>query len=288
MRRLPPLASLLAFEAAARLGSFLGAADELHLTPSAISHRVKSLEQWLGVRLFVRQTRRIALTAEGQAYVADVRAALDRLEQASARAGRPRRQALRISVAPALGAKWLAPQLHGFRKEQPGIELRLSSATGLDPVIRGDADVGIRYGRAPWPGLACRKLRDETLVVVCSPALLIADRRSAADWLAELPLLRHPLLDWHGWFEAAAIRPPPVPDGPAFDDAMLMLEAAAGGAGAALIVASLAESYLAAGTLIEPFPGRAPGKAYYAIASRDNLARAEVQLLVRWLQARAR
>ncbi|MCB1918081.1 MAG: LysR family transcriptional regulator [Rhodocyclaceae bacterium] len=288
MRRLPPFAPLLAFETAARLGSFLGAAEELHVTPSAISHRIKALEHWLGMPLFVRHPRHIALTAEGMRYLAEVRAALDRLEQASCAVGAVPRPAVRISVAPALGAKWLAPQLHAFRDEQPAIELRLSTATSLEPVSRGEADIGIRYGRPPWPGLASRKLRDETLVVVCSPSLIDGDGPVDPSVLNRLPLLRHPLLDWRDWFDTAGLRPAPNADGPSFDDAMMLLEAAVGGAGAALIVASLATTYLAAGTLIEPFPVRAPGKAYYAIASRDNLARPEVQLLIRWLQARAR
>jgi len=289
MRRLPPLHSLLAFEAAARLGSFLRAGEELNITPSAVSHRIKALEHWLGTSLFIRRPRSIALTTAGAGYLVDVARALQSIERASqrlaARAGTP----VRISVAPALGAKWLAPQLPSFQADHPEIELRLSTATTLDPVARGETDLAIRYGRPPWPGLASRKLREEILSAVCRPGLVADGRalRTPAD-LRHVPLLRHPLLDWAGWFAAAGIDDPPEPRGALFDDAVMMLEAAAAGAGVALIVASLAAPYFAAGTLVEPFQVRAPGKAYYAVASRDNLERPEVQLLVRWLQVRAR
>ncbi|MCB1955530.1 MAG: LysR family transcriptional regulator [Rhodocyclaceae bacterium] len=289
MRRLPPLHSLIAFEAAGRLGSFLRAADELRLTPSAISHRIKALEGWLGCSLFVRRPRSIALTADGQRYLEAVRRSLDRIDEATRALGSRPGATVRVSVAPALGAKWLAPQLPAFRDEQPAIDLQLSTATSLEPVSRGEADLGIRYGRPPWPGLAARKLRDEVLVVVCSPAYRASGRPLAAlEDLRLAALLRHPLLDWDHWFAAAGIDMPPNPTGPLFDDAMMMLEAAAAGTGAALMVASLAAPYLAAGALVEPFGIRAPGMAYYAIASRENFERPEVRALVRWLQAHAR
>lgn len=289
MRRLPPLHSLIAFEAAGRLGSFLRAADELHLTPSAISHRIKALEGWLGASLFVRRPRSIALTVDGQHYLDAVRRSLDKIDEATRVLGSRPAATVRISVAPALGAKWLAPQLPAFQADQPGIALQLSTASSLEPVSRGEADLAIRYGRPPWPGLAARKLRDEILVVVCSPDYRCAGRPlGSVDDLDDAVLLRHPLLDWRRWFEAAGVSEPPVATGPLFDDAMMMLEAAAAGTGAALMVASLAAPYLAAGTLVEPIGIRAPDMAYYAIASRENFERPEVRALVRWLQAHAR
>ncbi len=289
MRRLPPLPALIAFEAAARLGSFLRAGEELSITPSAVSHRIKALERWLGSSLFLRRPRAIALTPEGAGYLADVSRALQSIEQASQRLAADSGTPLRVSVAPALGAKWLAPQLPSFQAAHPQIELRLSTATSLEPVVRGEADLAIRYGRPPWPGLASRKLREETLVTVCRPGFAVNGRALATpDDLRHAALLRHPLLDWAGWFAAAGIDDPPTARGAQFDDAMMMLEAAAAGAGVALIAASLAAPYLAAGTLLEPFGIRSPGKAYYAVASRENLQWPEVQLLVRWLQDCAR
>ncbi|MCB1887326.1 MAG: transcriptional regulator GcvA [Rhodocyclaceae bacterium] len=289
MRRLPPLPALIAFEAAGRLGSFLRAAEELHLTPSAISHRIKALEAWLETSLFVRRPRSVTLTDEGRRYLDAVRHAFDRIDTATRELGNLSRATLRISVAPALGAKWLAPQLPRFRAAQPGIDLQLSTATSLEPVSRGEADVGIRYGRPPWPGLTARKLREEALVVVCSPDYRCRGAALATpEDLRHATLLRHPLLDWTRWFIAAGVGDPPAASGPLFDDAMMLLEAAAAGTGAALILGSLALPYLAAGTLVEPFGIRASDMAYYAIASRDNLERPEVRALVRWLQAQAR
>lgn len=289
MRRLPPLHTLVAFEAAARLGSFLRAAEELCITPSAVSHRIRTLEDWLDRRLFVRRTRSIALSADGARYLAEIQHGLTVIEAAGQQLRHHRSARLHVSVAPALGAKWLAAQLPAFRTEHPDIDLTLSTSTSIAPLIGGEADVGVRYGRPPWPGLVSRKLRDEQLLVVCSPGYRVAARRlNAPADLVGATLLRHPLLDWRAWFGAAGLAEPPPDDGPLFDDAMMMLEAAVSGAGVALMVALLAAPYLAAGTLVEPFALRVPDKAFYAIATRDNLERPEVRLFVRWLQARVR
>lgn len=287
--RLPPFPSLVAFEAAARCGSFLAAADELHLTPSAVSHRIKAIEAWLGVPLFERRQRQVALTAAGRDYLAEIQPALMRIEAASAALRGPRSRVLRLSVAPAIGAKWFVGQLADYRAADPGVEFVLSTASTMAPVAAGRADVGLCYGEPPWPGLEAYELRRETVFPVCSPALAarLGSPPSAAA-LAAVPLLRHPLLEWRPWFDAAGLERPEPTEGPLFEDAMMMLEAAAAGVGVALTVALLARPYLADGTLVRPFAAHIPGKAFHAVLRPDAYAQPWVRRFVRWLQARAR
>lgn len=286
MIRLPPLPALVAFEAAARSGSFLAAAEELHLTPSAISHRIRALEDWLGLPLFERHNRLVTLTTAGADYLAEVRAALRRLETASTRLRRVETRPLRLSVAPAIGAKWLVGQLADYPQEDPRIDFVLSTSTSLAPLTAGEADVGLRYGDPPWPGLEAYELRRETVFPVCSPAL--AARLAQPADLDGQRLLRHPLLAWSPWFAAAGLVRPEPAEGALFEDSMMMLEAAAAGAGIALTVSLLAKPYLGAGTLVKPFDIEVADKGFYAVVSPAAQTLPWVRHFVRWLQARAR
>ena len=238
MHDLPPLHTLPAFEAAARLGSFLAAAEALHLTPSAISHRIKQLEEHLGQPLFERRHRAVVLTAAGRRYLAVVREALLRLDEASAVLRAPRRERLRISAAPALGSKWLVARVAEYQQGHPDLEFTLGTATGLGPLLNGEADIGLRYGEEEWPGLLAWKLFEERVFPVCSPTLA-ANLQTPTD-LDGVRLLRHPLLSWSRWFAAAGLRRPEPASGPTYEDALLMLEAAVAGHGVALMAATLA------------------------------------------------
>ena len=170
MRDLPPLHTLPAFETAARLGSFQAAAEALCLTPSAISHRIRQLENHLGQPLFERRHRAIVLTASGRRYLAVVRDALLRLDEASAVLRSPQAERLRISVAPALGSKWLVARVAEYQQSHPAIEFSLATATGLGPLLNGEADLGLRYGEEEWPGLLAWKLFEEKCFSGMQPA----------------------------------------------------------------------------------------------------------------------
>ena len=176
MPHLPPLAALRAFEAAARHLSFTRAADELHVTQTAISHRIRGLEERLGVRLFRRLSRGLVLTDEAQRYLPAVRDAFARLEAATAELlARRTGGTLTASVVPSFAAKWLVPRLGRFRAADPDIDLRISTSQHLVDFAREDVDIGLRMGRGHYPGLRVDRLFGETLVPVCGPALLAGE-----------------------------------------------------------------------------------------------------------------
>lgn len=280
LQPLPPLHTLAAFEAAARLGSFQRAAEELHLTPSAVSHRIRQLEEKIGKPLFERQHRHIALTPEGKHYYTGVHEALEQLRRATEEIGGQIHKRLRLSVAPALGSKWLMHYLTRYQQAHPELEFQLSTSTELDPLITGQCDVGLRYGQEEWPGLEAWKLFDETLITVCSPAY--KNSLPHSNPLAEAQLLRHPLLSWADWFTATG-HDPIQAHGPQYDDALLMLEAAVSGQGVALMTFTLAAPYLAAGTLVQTTPASCPGLAFYIIAPRSLRDKPWVNAFIRWL-----
>lgn len=286
MHDLPPLHTLPAFEAAARLGSFLAAAEALHLTPSAISHRIRQLEAHLGQALFERRHRAVVLTAAGRHYLAVVRDALLRLDEASGGLRAPRRERLRISAAPALGSKWLVGRVAAYQELHLDLEFTLATATGLAPLLNGEADLGLRYGEEEWPGLLAWKLFEERVFPVCSPAL--ASRLQTPADLDRVRLLRHPLLSWQRWFAAAGLAHPEPASGPFYDDALLMLEAAVAGHGVALMAATLAAGDLAAGRLLRPFAQDCPDRSFYIVAPPAVQEKPAIIEFIRWLQRSAR
>lgn len=286
MHDLPPLHTLPAFEAAARLGSFQAAAEALHLTPSAISHRVRQLEEHVGQDLFERRHRAIALTAAGRRYLTVVRDALLRLDEASAVLRAPQRERLRISAAPALGSKWLVSRVAEYQAAHPDVEFSLATATGLGPLLNGEADIGLRYGEEEWPGLLAWKLFEERVFPVCSQTLA-AKLKTPAD-LDAVRLLRHPLLSWQRWFAAAGIRHAEPAAGPVYEDALLMLEGAVAGHGVALMAATLAQPYLDAGQLVRPFVEDCADRSFYVVAPPAVQDKPALVGFIRWLQRSTR
>lgn len=286
--RLPPLHALAAFESAARHLSFMKAADELCVTQSAISHRIRQLEDDLGVKLFLRINRNIALTPLGESYLAAVRKALADIEVATRAVAHGARHTLKVSVAPALGNKWLVSRLADFQHQHPQIDLILSASTQLANIKSGEADIGIRYGHGSWPGLAAHKLSDEVLVVVCSPDYPARIGGLATpDDLAKATFLRHPALPWKPWLDEAGLAWPEPAGGMLFDDAAMMIEAAEAGTGIAVTPGKLVEQRLATGRLIQPFPVSARDRGYYVVLLPESQAKPWVMAFVNWLIAAA-
>lgn len=291
---LPPLNALRTFEAAARHLSFTRAADELCVTQAAVSHQVKLLESHLGVALFTRLTRRIALTHAGHAWatvLSEIFAALNDANRRLRAPARVERPVVSVSVVPSLGARWLVPRLGRFLEKHPGVDVRISPTEHLVDFAVEAADVGIRYGGGHYPGLFTEKLADDALVVVCAPALLARRPLSRLVDLRAHVLLHDDARDaWPRWLRARGVSGVDAERGPVLTDSSMLVEAATRAQGVALARWSLVIDDLAAGRLVAPFRRVRPmptGLAYYVACPRDRLARPEVTAFVEWLRGEA-
>ena len=216
-RRLPPLNALKAFEAAARHLSFTRAAEELFVTQAAISHQIKALEEYLGIKLFRRKNRSLLLTEEGQSYFLDIKDIFASISEATDKLlARSAKGALTVSLQPSFAIQWLVPRLVKFSERHPDIDVRIKAVDMDEGSLTDDVDVAIYYGRGNWPGLRSDKLHTEYLIPVCSPLLLTGPKplRTPDD------LTRHTLLhdtsrrDWKAWFRQLDIDAPNVNQGP--------------------------------------------------------------------------
>lgn len=254
MRKIPNFVLLRAFEAAARLQSFTRAAHELHLTPSAISHQVRELEDGFGRALFLRSHRRVELTAEGRRLFESLTRVLDALEACCSEVTlSPSGQVLSVYCAPSFAVKWLGPRLPDFTRAHPGITIRLSSgAEPLDLTQARQVDVAITYGHAlQRPGIEITPLGKERIVPMCSPTM--KDRKKSwKDVVSELTLIDSQLsqVTWRDWFALNGLELPQRPR-QSFDRAALAISAAVDGMGMTLETTRLAERELARGDLIE-------------------------------------
>lgn len=291
MRRLPPLHAVHAFEAAARHLSFQHAAAELHVTPSAVSHQVRSLEEFLGVRLFNRRARRVSLTTAGQAYLQAIRAALDQIKAATDRiaAGRDRGP-LTMNVSPSFAAGWLVPRLSRFQVAHPSIEVRLNLVRSTERLVdfaRSEVDLAIRHGEIDSPGLRKHRLIAEELVLVCSPALLAGPKplKHLADLRYFTLLHVLPRLDqWQLWLNAAGVTGVNAERGPKFHNTPLTVEAAIAGMGVALADRRLVAKDLQSGRLVTPFDIALPGEsAYYLIYPEDRADNPKIVAFRDWV-----
>jgi LysR family transcriptional regulator, glycine cleavage system transcriptional activator len=290
-RVLPPLAALRAFEAAARLGSFRAAAEELTVTQSAISHQIAGLERRLGAALFRRRARRVELSEAGAAYYPFLRDAFDRIAQGT---GLVARQALAgelmVQVYVTVAVKWLIPRLHRFQAAEPEILVRMSTNQldwEFDPAT---GDLGIICTAKPdRPNLHYAHLFDARLFPVCSPALAQAGTglRQPAE------LVNHTLLqlytaedDWRAWLDAAGVPQLAGRAAPQFDSYLLALEAAIEGQGIALIPHFMVGADLKAGRLLKPFTVevRQPGR-WYLVCRRERRGDARILRFLNWLEA---
>jgi LysR family glycine cleavage system transcriptional activator len=276
--RLPSLNGLRAFEAAARHLSFTNAATELSVTQTAISHQIRRLEEELGIRLFIRQNRALALTPEARDYLPGVRAAFNDLRLATDRVlRRDNDHVLTISTLASLAAKWLLPRLSAFQEAHPGIDVRITTSTALVDFRTGDVDAAIRYGRGHWAGLRADWLTADELFPVCSPALLTGDKplRTPQD-LAHKTLLHSSGGyddDWRLWLTAAGL-PADISKQPGltFDLILMTVQAAIDGIGVAMGRTSYVEADIAKGRLVVPFEITLPADAGFYLVSPEARA----------------
>jgi LysR family glycine cleavage system transcriptional activator len=253
-RRLPPLNGLKAFEAAARSESFTRAAEELNVTPGAVSHQVKALEDTFGLKLFHRERQRLILTEAGRDYLTVIRDAFDLIAVGTERLlQRQESGVLTVSTSPDFAAKWLVNRLSRFAENCPGVDLRVAAAPHYVDFARDEVDVAIRHGDGHWPGLDVVRLYSERLFPVCSPKLVAGRNRitKAAD-LLKFPLLRlEDAKNWTRLFEAAGVKATVGP-GPVLNRASMLIDAAINGQGIALARTALAAWDLINGRLVRP------------------------------------
>lgn len=296
--RLPSLDLLKGFEAAARLLSFTKAGDELYLSQSAVSRQIQDLEDQLGVGLFQRRHRALALTEAGQALypaaaqmLATMRAVTDRLR---AQAGK---RALAVTTTHSFAALWLIPRLAGFTRAHPGVEVRITADIRVQNLERDGLDVAIRHGPASLAGPNALRLFGERVFPVCSPKLAADPKRplrAPADLRRHVLLQyddpdgRHPWLHWKVWLEVAGVADLRPAGSLLFSGYEQIIPAAIAGHGVALGRTPLVREALAAGDLVAPFSREAdPARAYFAIVAKNAEGRPEVAAFVTWLRAEA-
>ena len=291
-RSLPPLRALSAFEAAARHLSFAKAADELKVTPGAISHQIKVLEDWLGAPLFHRLTRSLRLTEAGIAAQPLLTEGFDRLAEAATKMHANRNEnLLTVSVSPGFGSLWLVPRLEKFRRNYPNIELRIDGTDRLVDIIRGEADVAIRYGPGGYSGVVCDRLFGMRATPVCSPEVL-ADGH---DLMTPADLTSHTLLhvewkeaegSWRTWLLAAGAHDVDPFKGPRFTKEEMAARAALNGEGIALVGDRMAADHLSSGRLVRPFSAELSTPlvfAYYFLYPKDRLEELKIACFREWL-----
>jgi LysR family glycine cleavage system transcriptional activator len=287
LRRLPPLNALKAFEAAARSESFTRAAEELNVTPGAVSHQVKALEAELGLKLFNREHQRLIITEAGRSYLEVVRDSFDRLAVGTNRLLQLQKSGvLNITTSPNFASKWLVHRLGRFSEAHPEIDLRVSSTKQHIDFIREDFDMAIRHGDGQWPELHVTRLCAEELFPVCSPKFLHgrATLRSPAD------LKRHRLLhvtdrcDWINWLEAAGVTGVDIDRGPIFSERSMGIDAAVDGQGVAMARSALAAWDLRSGRLVRPFkPSLKLPYAYWIVCPKSTADLPKISTFRNWL-----
>ena len=298
--------ALRVFEAAARHLSFAAAAAELHVTPAAVSHQIKGLEEYLGLKVFRRLARGLELTRAGQVLLPRLREGFERLAdaledlRALEEAG-----TLSVSAAPSFATRWLAPRLHRFVGAHPDLDVRITASTRLIDPKKGelasgddlsgspmeDADIAVRFGTGEYPGFRVDKLMSVAVTPMCSPQLAAGEHPLRAPEDLRHHVLIHDNVSfddggplWDAWLAAAGVEGVDTSRGLRFNHAMLALEAAADGMGVALGMPVLAGSDLAAGRLIAPLDRSLPLKfAYYVVSGEDTAERSDVVAFRNWL-----
>ena len=311
-RHNPPLIAARSFEAAARHKSFLKAAEELHVTPTAISHQVRRLEEYLGQALFVRLNRAVELTAAGAALALTLQDIFVRLEAALDPQQHRARSTIVISVLPSLAAKWLAPRLPDFEARFPQWQVRLdvsdtltdfSSGPGAGHgesrgvgVDRGPVDIALRYGAGKYPGLHTRRWMSGKIFPVCCPDLLEKIPLNKPSDLRRHTLIHNEIVSprghppsWEDWLHAAGVDRIDATRGPLFSNTYMAIEAALAGHGVVLAPAPLVERDLANGRLVKPLDMEMDNPyAFWIVCPRQNLQDEKVKALTAWLLQQAK
>jgi len=286
LQHIPPIQCLLTFEAVARLRHAGRAADELCVTPSAVSHRIRQLESHVGIKLFGRSD--FNLTADGAVYLANVRTGLAALQAVPNRDATRRTTQLRLAVTPTFSRQMLMPHLELFRNIYPDVELVMQVSIPLLDVTAEQADLEVRYGSGNYADCESRLVLEESVVPACSPSYLnefgpFTGFRSAVE-IAAARLIRSPLEPWGTWFASCGLDHPEPQVGAQFNDLGLVYDAAASGFGVALVRQKLGAQWLESGRLVPLSDRPVPSPLrHYICWQPGTLERWECEAFVEWL-----
>lgn len=291
MRRLPPLSALKAFEAAARHGSFKRAADELAVSPTAISHQIRALEAYMGVSLFGRQVRQVKLTDAGAQLFPVLQDGFDGFERVIEQLRHTsRRSRVTLTATSAFTAKWLMPRVAAFHVLHPDIDLHLHASDEAVDMTDRTFDIALRYGQGPYPGLITEAMFTDTFAPVMNPRLGIA----SIDALGATPLIHFewkrpsPLNPtWQHWFAQAGMPWNPALGHVRYSDEAHAIQAAVAGQGVALLSLDLVAEELAAGHLVQPFGPMMTGHTYHLATRADAAPSSAVKAVIDWLRGAA-
>lgn len=291
-RKIPSNTSLMAFEAAARHGSFARAANELSLTEGAISRQIGRLEAFLGVMLFERIGNRVRLLPNGERYSSQVRELLDRLERDSQYLmGQPSDGAsLDIATLPTFAMRWLIPRLPRFQRKHPNITVHLAERMAPFVLAGSGFDAAIYFEHPAWTGMRTYRLLNEVLIPVCHPELLKGDKKAAAlDTLPRLHRRQNPDA-WQHYAQETGIPLTHPAMGARYDLHSMLIEAALAGLGVALVPRLYVETEIALGRLVTPWPeGKTIAKTFCLILPDPiGLSRGPIQAFAQWMLAEAK
>lgn len=282
--RIPPIQFLVAFEAVARHQRFGAAAEELCVSQSAISHRIRELEKFLGVVLFERHTRSVELTLEGVRFLDQITDGLSCIDSA-VRAIRTHREKVKLSILPSFARFWLLPRLVKFQKARPDILLEINSTTRLANIEKGEADISVRFGRMPNDDFVYEKLMDDEWFPVANRSYLDSLNVSTlADVIRTATLIEHKRQPWTPWLDLHGFAIPDKSHRLTFTDTALMIDAAMCCEGIALVRGSLVRDLISNGSLVRLSPTSLPSEsAYWIISSKSNLQRTHLRAVFDWL-----
>ncbi len=285
---IPPLSALQAFEAIARRKSFSLAAEELHLTPSAVSHQVAKLENLLGVRLFERSARGVELTPAGRQYLERVASALGAINTATEDLRHGVQDTLYVHSSPSFASLWLMPRIARFTERHPNISMMLSASHVHSDFQLGQMDVDIRYGLPNWPNLEVQPIFTERIMPLASPEFIRLHALHQPEDLLRVPLIQSSVsvAQWSDWFSRFCPEKRPERMGMRFDRAMMSLDAAVQKLGVALESSSVGQTLIASGRLQPVFEEEMSleVKAHFLVYPARHASRPEVQLFVHWLR----
>jgi LysR family glycine cleavage system transcriptional activator len=286
-KKLPPLHLLNIFEAAARLENFKLAANELFITPSAVSHQIKSLEEFLGFELFQRKSRGVCLNAAGKIYFHYVKQGLDLFEQGTKKViSKYSCPSLKISTFTTMASNIIIPQLGLFQESHPDIDIRIETGMNVTDLRYDDYDLAIRIGDGDWPGVKVEKLLDIKIEAVCSPAFSKKHQLKSPSQIADLPLINLTNMDdmWQIWAQELKLPTVDYQHKLTFSNYDSSLQAAEQGLGLALAMIPIEKLFFERNLLVSPFKQSAPyTQSLYAVYREEDENRHDIQCFLDWL-----